>query len=547
MSEYESPEQRQIRELRNQIHSLNSQNSRQSSENNYLHQQIENIRRQQSVENERVMQQMRAQQERIQQQQYTLQQERASMNSTIQELDREVRERERLQNEKIMTMRQQHARQIDNMNSQFRQETEKLHGNIQRIQSDTRRNREEIQRTQVEMKTRLSELRAETDRKLREQKDDLQRTIVSISTKLEERITSVDAKVQSLVFQMEQKESNAKELSIYWIQEVERLVRELKETYRDSLFDEKRVRRLELDLGDAQQDIETGHYDSAIKTGRDAFRDAMEMKEDLATLDLEWNYRFNTLRNAEECLLEDLDSAEHRVYSIDTEDGTIEYDNGIDYWTNGQLTIIKDRIQKNREKMGNLQNATIDDLISYEQSINSLIEELALIENASHINVAMSLSRFQTAVKIGEILGDEFEMIDSDGDFYREENREEYHAVYVNPVTGDKVVVVITPVPDEAGVVSNHIELIAGNSMDNDIMNRGTIHNVVSTKLQESGIQDIHLERCAGRHGDQLQHVIERAGDIEAVAAGDERVRVGVPGRENRLDITERIHRETTN
>lgn len=171
------------------------------------------------------------------------------------------------------------------------------------------------------------------------------------------------------------------------------------------------------------------------------------------------------------------------------------------------LTIIKNRIQKVREKMGNLQNATIDELTTYEQKINSLIEELALVENASHINVAMSLSRFQTAVKIGEILGDEFEMIDSDGDFYCEENREEYHAVYVNPATGDKVVVVITPVSDEAGVVSNHIELIAGNSMDNDIVNRGTIHNVVSAKLREGGIQDMHLERCAGRHGDQLQRI----------------------------------------
>lgn len=127
-----------------------------------------------------------------------------------------------------------------------------------------------------------------------------------------------------------------------------------------------------------------------------------------------------------------------------------------------------------------------------------------------------------------------------------EENREEYHAVYVNPATGDKVVVVITPVSDEAGVVSNHIELIAGNSMDNDIVNRGTIHNVVSAKLREGGIQDMHLERCAGRHGDQLQQVIDRAGDIEAVAAGDERVRVGVPDRESGLEITERIHRGTT-
>lgn len=547
MSEYESPEQRQIRELRNQIYSLNSQNNRQSSENNYLRQQIENIRRQQSVENERVMQQMRTQQERIQQQQRAMQAERASMSSAIQELDRELRERERLQNEKITTMREQHARQIDSMNSQFRQETDGLRGDLQRVQTDTRRNSEEIQRTQAEMRSRLSELRAETERKLREQKDDLQRTIVYIGAKLEEKITSVDARVQSLVSQMEQKESNSKELSVYWIQEAERLIRELKETYRDSLFDEKLLRRLEQDLIDARQDIETGHYDSAIKTGRDAFRDAMEMREDLAVLDMEWNYRFNSLRNLEERLLENLDSAEHRIYSIDTDDGTIEYDNGIDYWTNGQLTIIRNRIKKVREKMGDLQDATIDELTQYEQEINSLMEELALIENASHINVAMSLSRYQTAVKIGEILGNEFEMIDSDGDFYREENREEYHAVYINPVTGDKVVVVITPVPDEAGVVSNHIELIAGNSMDNDIVNRGTIHNVVSAKLQEGGIQDMHLERCAGRHGDQLQQVIDRAGDIEAVAAGDESVRVGVPGRENGLNITDRIHRGTTN
>lgn len=56
----------------------------------------------------------------------------------------------------------------------------------------------------------------------------------------------------------------------------------------------------------------------------------------------------------------------------------------------------------------------------------------------------------------------------------------------------------------------------------------------------------MHLERCAGRHGDQLQQVIDRAGDIEAVAAGDERVRVGVPDRESGLEITERIHRGTT-
>lgn len=55
---------------------------------------------------------------------------------------------------------------------------------------------------------------------------------------------------------------------------------------------------------------------------------------------LEWNYRFNTLRNTEERLLEDLDSAEHRVYCIDTNDGTIEY---IEGWNNvKKICVYKD-------------------------------------------------------------------------------------------------------------------------------------------------------------------------------------------------------------
>ena len=540
MSHYETPEQREIRELRSQISLMNYKVDIRNRENEKLRRQIEVVRGQQAAENERMMRQMRLQQQKFEQQGS---QKESTMSAELQALNREVRERERLQNEKIAGIREQHEARVRDMNARFKKETDGIRGDLRVLQDENQRNRKEIQRTQAEMRSRLDEIRQETERKLREQRDELHRTIDTVSTRLEGKILSVDGKVQTLMNQLSAKESSARELAQYWVQEAERLMRSLKEIYRSSLFNEKRVRRLEQDLRDAARDIETGHYDSAIKTGRDAFRDGMEMKEELAVAELEWNYAYNSLRNRESRLLEDLDAARHRIYSVDTEEGTITYSNGIDYWTNGQLSVTEERVQKLRERMGDLQDASAEELGEYEREIISLTEELALVENASHTNVAMSLSRYRTAVKIGEILGKEFHMLDVDGDFYGEENRDEYHAVYVNSVTGDSVVAVITPVPDESGVISNHIELIAGNGMDNDLRNRHMIHRKVTEKLRESGIREIDLERCADRHGADVRQVIARAGNIAAVAAGDENVRIGVPGRGEQEDLIGSVRR----
>lgn len=551
MSEYETAEQRQIRELRNQISSMNSQAYRQSSENNLLRQQLENVRRQQEAENARIMQRIQSQQQTIQQQQQTLQQqnqaiqqERAHMSSAIQSLDRELKEKERLQNEKIRSMQSQYTQQIASMNTHFQQEQQGLRQEINHVREANQKTQDELYRTQAEMRTGFAEIKQETDRKLQNQREQLRREIAHESARLESEISAVDARVQSITAQLANEKNYSKELATYWLQEAERLIRELEDTYRDSLFDRRRMEIIRQKLDNAKQDIDMGQ--PAIVPAREAFQDAMRMKEDLAELEMEWNYWYNALRNEEQQLLDDLDSANHRIYVFDNDGERIEYNNGIDYWTNGQLSVVTSRIEKLRQQMGALDSATIDDLKEYEEQMRSLIEELALIENASHINVAMSLSRFQTAVKIGEILGEEFEMVESDGDFFREENREEYHAIFQNPLTGDRVAVVITPVPDEAGVVQNHIELIADNGMDNDSENRVRIHNIVSRRLSENGVQDMHLERCAGRHGNNTQEVIERAGNIAAVVAGDERVRVAAPSKSNGTNsVTEQVRRES--
>ena len=275
----------------------------------------------------------------------------------------------------------------------------------------------------------------------------------------------------------------------------------------------------------------------------EAFYGAMDMKEELALAALEWNYQYNSVRTRERQLLEALEEAEHRVYEIDTEEGIYQYNNGIDYWTFGQLTILRNQIATARAYLEHAEEMKLPQLQEAEEELYSLQEQLLLLENAAHINVAMSVSRYETASKIGAILDDNYEMMDADGEFFAREDREEYHALFQNPVTRDQVAVVITPIPDEGGVVTNHIELIVGNA-DNNPVTRDRIAQEVAEKLRSAGLEGCSFAACSGRYGDHTPQEVARVSDMTAVERGDEKVRATKPVGAVQTDtVTSRVRR----
>lgn len=507
MSHYETPEQRQITELRTRIARMNLEAVRRDREAADLQREIGDVRRRQQAENARLLQQM-------QRERQDLQREKAGMSAALRSLNLELQEKERMQNEKIRSLREEHRGQIEGLEARFQAERQGL--------------QEEIAGTRLEMREGLREIRQETDRKIRDQQNELGKEIASLNAKLEEEMQGVNGRVASLEREIVSREQGAKELAEYWSEEAGRLLIRLEERYRGQLFDKKRLARTKQRVEDARQDIAGGRYQSAVSIGREAFHDAMEMKEELAALELTWNYWYNAVRDREAGLLEALEQAQNRSYSVEIGGEILEYDNGIDYWTGGRLAILREKISKLRDGTTDLEGAETTALRDLERKLGGFLEELALLENAAHINVAMSLSRFETAAKIGEILDENFEMIDADGDFFGEENREEYHAIFQNPMTRDQVAVVITPVPDENGVVTNHIELLVGNA-DNDPVSRDRIARLVAERLREKGVEGCAFP-CALRHGDRTGMELCRVGDIGAVARGEETARASLPG-----------------
>ena len=509
MSHYETPEQRRIRELRNEISRLTRQITNQDTSASKLRSEMERIRAAQQKENAALRENLRKEREAAAKQ-------RTDLNAKLRNLDAQVKERERLQNQRIEQMHRRHEEELTALNNHFEEEQNNLHN--------------EIQNTRTEMQQGLTKLRNETDRKIQEQKEETDRSLRALDQKLGDQINAVDQKVRTLAQQIIDKEDGDREIAEYWAQEAARLADQIRSTFKPQLIDRKAQETLERKIRDANSDIRNGQYQTSISGGREAFYDALDLKEELAAAEFRWNYWLNAVTARQSQLLEALDSAENRVYEIkiDNSGEPLTYDNGIDYWTNGQLSIVRNQINELIASLQNVGDMTLEQLMDKEEQLRSLQEQLALVENAAHINVAMSVSRYDMANRIGAILGDQFAMIDSDGEYFACEDREEYHAVYENPATHDQVAVVITPILDEeTGLVTNHVELIVGNA-DNNPVTRNTMVQTVAAQLSQNGVAGCTFP-CAGRYGNKTAEEVARVGDMKAVEAGDAKVRATPP------------------
>ena len=154
--------------------------------------------------------------------------------------------------------------------------------------------------------------------------------------------------------------------------------------------------------------------------------------------------------------------------------------------------------------------------------MTELLAELSLLENAAAANLSMAQGRYNMAERIGRVLGDQFLMVDSDGDYFAQENRDEYHAVFRNNTTGEEAVVTITPLVGEDGVVVNHAELIVGVPTNSKEDRKRINDAVVSSVARE--VPDFKLP-CSGQYGENTNAEAQRTGNISAVSDGEEQAR----------------------
>ena len=511
MSNWETAEQRQIRQLRERVRYLESRGNSSQKENQALQRELEKTRKQQAEAN-------RSLQEKLRQADHRLREASAGMaaqSHRISQLDAQMKERERIQNQKLSQMQSAHAEQLRNMSRDFQAQQQRLG--------------DAIAATRVQMQEGFQHMEKETDRKLAEQRVQFQRSLGHVKEQLDAKLAAVDSKLENLMESIRAKEDGERELAVYWTEQANRILNEILDNYRPQLFAPRELARLREKIRIAEEDLAAGRLSSSADGGREAFYDAMDLKETVLQEEIEWNFWFNALKERELQLTEMLQRGENRIYELELDGEELEDDNGMDYWTRGQFTLVKERIADfRREKLGNLESRTTEYLQEQVNALLGLSQEVLQVENASHTNFTMAVNRYTLTEKIGALLGENYQMIDGDGNYFAQENREEYHAIFQNPVTGDQAAVVITPVTGPDGIDANHVELIIGNA-DNNPVTRDRINHVIQSQLAKEGLIEGGFP-CSQKYGERTAKAVERVGNIHDVEAGRETARASREG-----------------
>lgn len=496
MSYYETREQRQIRELQNQLRASTRENAARSRAQADLERRLRQNESERRRTENRIQESISRQQHQIQEQE----RENQRLGASIQNLDQEIIAQERRHNEQFQQMQQQHAMDIRQTNERITNVSHQLQGQI----TQTRR----------ELEGQISNLRTHTEQELSAIRQQRECDVAWTRQQFENtnsRITSLEQMIE-----------NHHELSEYWISQSQSLIASI----RSDLHPERESQRweqLQQTIQNAESDLRSGAYQSAISNGRTAYQEAYALRDVLIAHELEWQSTIEAVRQSEMVLLENLTAAQGRTYTFELDGEQITEDRGVDYWTYGKFSVLIERINAVRNQLNmNTESLSIDQLRNYLQQLSELIGELSLLENAAATNLSMAQGRYNMAERIGRVLGNQFLMVDQDGDYFAQENRDEYHAVFRNSTTNEEAVVTITPLVGEDGIVVNHAELIVGVPTNNKEDRERINSAVVSQVAQE--IPEFKLP-CSGQYEENTNAEAHRTGNISAVSDGDEQVR----------------------
>jgi len=437
------------------------------------------------------------------QQQRINEQERnnARLHASVQALNSEINAQERRHNDALKKLRNEHAEHLRKQNEHIAQVSAQLHGQIIQARAEMQR---QVSELRSDMNGQFSEIRAQRERDMNWTREQLQN-------------------VGSRIASIEQTIENHRELAEYWVAQAQRLSAEIREELRPEHFERTRWEKLQQTIENAGSDLRAEMFQTAAGKGRDAYQEACDLRDTLIAEETEWQETLAAVRQTESALLDNAAAAAGRTFTFELDGEQCEDEGGVDYWTYGQLSVLYDRIGKVRSSINeNTDQLTTEQLQKIHQELTGLLGELSLLENAAAVNLAMAQSRYSMAERIGRVLGDEYLMVDADGDYFEAENRDEYHARFRNSTTGEEAVVLITPLMGEDGVVVNHAELIV-NVPTNDPQRRADINQAVVKRVAEQ-VEGFSLP-CSGQYAAHTNDEARRTGDISAVSEGKSQVR----------------------
>ncbi len=397
---------------------------------------------------------------------------KANVNSQLEELRLEQR---RLLNDRMASIQQRHEH--------YERALSGLGEEIQAIEREqNRKMREHAQHFQKELgslQEQVQDQRREYLHLIRQQSDKFTLALENQKKELQKQINDVNERLN-------RKEASEKEQALIWLQAVEQILNHIRRHYQHEKFRPGVLERLNRELELIRDNNKMKIYPAVIASGQQAFLNASDLRVDLEKLEREWEANLEVARQSAAEVMASCEAQKECRFTLQTEEGPMELDGEIDFWTGGALAKLTKTAEKELARLREPAGLTLSDLQS---SIQESQERLGvcedLSEKARQAIIASQVRQNIAQAVAGSLHTAGWEVTDST---YESEDFSRSIHVKLGNLQGDEIVTVITPEAEMESAIQNTLNIFFFDRSTNDEMLRRERIRLIMERLKELGL-----------------------------------------------------------
>jgi hypothetical protein len=235
-----------------------------------------------------------------------------------------------------------------------------------------------------------------------------------------------------------------------------------------------RFEKIKSQLQTAVEDINSGFFETALSTSRNAYWQLVELRSEVLQKEHELITLYSAINEVLAYLTEKAALNRKRTLDLGNSYENPEIEIDIDYWTNGEFSGYENEMKAFRNfLLKNEKQLSIEDLKDLIRKIEQAELRIAGIMERARENILSSQLRANIAQKTVQALKDQlFTVVDST--YENNDPRNSYYVKLKNRA-GNEIVTIIKPVADQFG--KNEITI---HFYDNKLVNQNTFHDRLS-------------------------------------------------------------------
>jgi len=375
---------------------------------------------------------------------------------------------------------EQHNRQLAGYQQRLSQTSQHVRDLEQNIGRQLSKANQQIQDMKANFGRRLDSL----DQKIDNTRQILETQIAETRQFCQNQINDINKKIK-------QKEISEEKAAQTWFNDVTTVIDAIKTNYDHQKFMPGAIDRLTAELTMTQANINGRVFQAAIAKSQETFLKAQELRLELEQKTRQWN---EVMIHAQGILKEALihiDTLEGNQLVFETEDGPVQLDPQVDYWTQGGLTALREQASGYQQQLQDT-NLSFDQLKELTKQLEMVRDEADRLMFRTREAIVASQLRNNIAQTIeSSLLEAGWQVKDS---AYESENQDSgngfanaFHLKLEN-VAGDEMVTIIMPEGNADGTIANRLRVSFHPKATADIRQNETQANHIGDILRESGL-----------------------------------------------------------